>query len=293
MNVKLLITGIGLLILHGQAAAEPNVFEMYDNFNTKKYNGCKGCIDSSLWRGGERGDSVEEIERDIKGKRAYMSHISWGRADSDEGSEQGRNRFIFRDSEYFSGVCFTPRVKKYRTPACDANDGHSQARIRYLGSFYDTDNADDGGEDGIVYAGIELQRGTWTDDKKGIFEINGWVSECEGAGCEDDAWSTYDGIDDPDLTLGSTKAAKNKKPLCLAYDRVNHEIVFSYGNTYRWVNMPDHGLPVFDDDVAAENSWHVIETRTDVVNCSERQEYGSIQADFDNVEVQTFAEPIR
>ena len=292
MRIKLLLAGIGLLCLHGPVAADLDELENYDNFNGKKYNGCKGCINSSLWRGGERGNYNAEVEREIKSKRGYLSHISWGRSDADEGTEQGRNRFIFRNSEDFSGVCFTPRVKKYRLPSCGANDNHSQVRIRYVGKFFDTDNADDGGEDGLVYGGIQMSRGGWTDDKSGVFEINGWVSECEGFDCEDDAWSTYDEINDPDLWLGSVKAVKNKKPLCLAYDRMAHEIVFSYGNNVIAVTGPDHGLPAFGDNVDADWTWQVIETRTDVVNCTDKQQYGSIQADFDDVKVRRYADPM-
>ena len=289
MKIKLLVVGLGIFFLNGPVFADLDPLEKYDNFNTKKVYGCKYCINSELWRGLQRGNYVTEVEREIKGKRAHLSHRSWGRMDSDSDSEQGRNRMNFRDSADFSGACFTPRVKKYKLNSCEANEDSGQVRIRYLGNFYDTDNADAGDEDGVIYAGIGMKRGNWTDDKKGIFQISAWAQECEGADCDADAWSTYDEVDDPDLFFGTTKGSSNKKALCIGYDRANHELVFSYGNKVRIVNAGEHGLPAFGDDVDADWTWHVIETRTDVENCTTGPLSGSIDADFDNVEVRRFA----
>jgi hypothetical protein len=293
MKIKLLVVGFLLMFLNGTVVlADLDPLENYDNFNTKKVNGCKFCINSEKWRGLQRGNYTMEVTREIKAKRAHLSHRSWGTADDDGSSEQGRNRLNFRDSANFSGACFTPRVKKYELNSCEANtESSGSVRIRYLGTFYDTDNVDDAGEeDGLIYAGISLRRGNWTDDKKGIFEISGNVEECEGAGCGTDAWSTYDdfGFEDPDLFLGSVKASANKKAMCVGYDRANHEMVFSFGNKVRVVNAADHGLPAFGDNVDADWSWHVIETRTDVENCTDGPQTGFIDADFDNVKVREY-----
>jgi len=290
MKNRLLIAAIGLLFVQGPAFAELDPLQKYDNFNAKKYKGCKFCINSEKWYGAERGNRNTEVEREIRSKRVNLTHTSWGRSDSDEGTEQGRNRMIFRDRENFSGVCFTPRVRKYRIPSCNANEGSGQARIRYLGNFYDTNAADDGEEDGVVYAGFQLGRGGWSENKKGIFEVSGWAQECEGADCDADAWSTYDEDNDPDLWFGTTKGSNQKKEMCLGYDRDTHELVFSYGKEERRVNNADHGLPAFGANVDADWAWHVIETRTDVPNCSEGSLYGSIEADFDNVGVREFPE---
>jgi hypothetical protein len=296
MKIRLLVVGLGVFFLHGAALAELDPLKPYDNFNAKKYNGCKHCINSELWRGLQRGDSVTEVVREIKGKRARMSHRSWGGTDFNDDSEQGRNRMNFRDSADFSGACFTPRVKKYELNSCEDNtESSSIVRIRYLGSFYDTDSTDAGDEDGIIYAGISLRRGNWTDDKKGIFEIDAWAQECGDADCTFDAWSTYDPVDppatNPDLFFGTVKASKNKKAMCIGYDREYHELVFSYGDEVRIVNFDEHGLPAFGDNVDAEWTWHVIETRTDVENCTAGPLSGSIDADFDNVEVRRFPSP--
>ena len=291
MKTKILAAGITLLLFNGSALAELDPLKNYDNFNTKKVDGCKFCIDSDKWRGLERGDYNTEVEREVQGKRAHLRHRSWGRSDSDSGTEQGRNRMNFRDSTMFSGVCFTPKVHKYELNSCAANDDNGRVRIRYLGNFYDANGADDGGEDGVIYAGISLLRGNWTDDKKGIFEIDGWVEECEGFDCDTDAWSTYDDVNDPDLYFGTTKGSNNKKEMCIGYDRDNHEIVISYGKDVRTVGA-GFGLPAFDENMDADRSWHVIETRTDVENCTKKKLSGSIDANFDDVKVRKFSEPM-
>jgi len=293
MKLKLLMAAMAMLIFHGPAFADLDPLENYDNFNANKYNGCKKCIDSDLWIGRERGEYNTEVERNIKAKRARLWHRSWGRSDANEGTEQGRNRMNFRDSVDMSGACFTPRVSKYELNSCPGNEDNGRVRIRYLGNFYDTDGADDGGEDGVIYAAIELRRGNWSEDKKGIFEIEGWVEECEGVDCASDAWSTYDGVGvDPDLFFGTTKASNNRKEMCIGYDRANHEFVFSYGNDVRTVNAFEHGLPAFGANVASNWTWHVVETRTDVENCTSKKLSGSIDAEFDNVKVRRFSPPM-
>ena len=199
---KILTAALGLFLLQGTAVhAELDPVQQYDNFNTKKINGCKFCIDSEKWRGGERGKYIAEISRKIQGKRARLSHRSWAGDDSDEGGENARNRLQFRDSENFSGVCFVPRVLKYEINRCPGNDYAGSAQIRYVGNFYDanTDDPDDG-EIGNVYAwgGLRL----WSDSglKKKRFHVSGNASECADEDCFDDAWSTYDGVDiDPNI----------------------------------------------------------------------------------------------
>ena len=299
MKLKLLFAGLAMLFLNGPVLADLDPLKNYDNFNKKKVDGCKYCINSEKWRGLQRGDYVTEVTREIKAKRAHLSHRSWGTVDDDGSSKQGRNRLNFRDPADFSGACFTPRIKKYEINSCKANRDSedrswSQVRIRYLGNFYDTDNADDGEEDGVVYAWINMVRGAWTDDKKGIFEISGSVEECEGADCNTDAWNTWDdfGFVQPDLNFGTIKASSNKKAMCVGYDRANHEIVFAFGNKVRVVNAADHGLPAFGDNVAADWSWHVVETRTDVENCTDGPQTGFIDADFDDVKVRRMPVPV-
>ncbi len=260
----------------------------YDDFNSKKYNGCKYCIDSDNWSGRERGDHNAEISRQVRQKKLHMTLRSWGNSDSDSGTEDGRNRVQFRNSLDMSGACFVPRVRKYKLKNCAANSDDGRVRIRYLGNFYDTDNADSGEEDGLVYAGIRMQRYGDSGDKSGLFEVSAWAQECEGADCDTDAWSTYDGIDDPDLDFGTVNAGKNKKAMCIGYDRDNHELVFAFGKITRVVNLADHGLPAFGDNVELEESWHVIELRNDTENCTAGVQHGYIDADVDNVGIREF-----
>ena len=285
MKIKLLIAGFGFVFLNGTAAlADLDPLQNYDNFNDKKYNGCKNCINPDKWRGLQRGDYTSEIVREIKSKRARLAHRSWGRSDSDAGREQGRNRMNFRDSVDFSGACFTPRVKKYEVNDCGANPESSRVRIRYLGNFFDTDAADSGEEDGIIYASISLQRNSDSSAKKGIFNVSAWVDECEGTDCDTSAWGA--GVD-----FGNIKASKNKKEMCIGYDRAANgghgEFVISFGNDVRTITAAD-GLPARDANVDANWTWHVVETRADVENCSAGAISGFIDAEFDNVKIREY-----
>jgi len=265
----------------------PAVLQNYDNFNVKKYNGCKYCINSEKWRGLQRGNYNTELERAIKSKKARLSLRSWGRMDEDVGREQGRNRLNFRDSVDFSGVCFTPRIKKYEVNDCAANGSTGAVRIRYVGTFFDADDEVDDGEIGTVYGWFDMIRFADTTDKKGKFRIQGYADECQDVDCEVDNWSTYDGTNDPDLFFGTVKGATNKKAMCIGYDRVGHELVFSYGNDVRAVNAA-HDLPAFEADIVSRNTWHVIEVRNDVENCTAGRISGFVDGDVDNVKIKEY-----
>jgi len=278
MKIKLMLIGCAFLMFNGSVAlAELDLLTPYDDFNTKKFNGCKYCINPEKWMGSQRGDYVTDLQRVIKAKRARLSHRSWGRSDSDVGREQGRNRMVFRDSANMSGACFVPRVKKYDMQDCATNDGSSQVRIRYMGKFFDADIADLGQDDGMVYAAVEVRRYVDSAEKKAMFDVVGWVTECEGVDCATDAWNTV-------LNFGTVKASLNKKELCLAYDRDNNEFMLSYGSDVRTVSAVD-GLPGRADFVPSDQAWQVIETRTDVENCTSGPISAFIDADFDKVKI--------
>ena len=195
---------------------------------------------------------------------------------------------IFRDSVNFSGVCFTPRVKQYEVSDCAANGDTGRARIRYVGTFFDAEDGVDDGEIGTVYAWFDMMRSSDSPDKKGVFRIRANADECQDTNCQVDNWSTYDGINDPDLYFGTVKGAKNNKPMCIGYDRDPHQLVFSYGDDVRVVNTADHDLPAFDADMLSRNTWHVIETRNDVENCTSGRISGFVDGDVDNVKIKEY-----
>ena len=59
MRIKLLLIGFVVVSLKPTAVfGELDPLENYDNFNARKYHGCKHCIDSEKWIGFERGDSM-------------------------------------------------------------------------------------------------------------------------------------------------------------------------------------------------------------------------------------------
>ena len=259
----------------------------YDNFNAKKYQGCKFCLNTEKWIGLQRGDYNTEALREIKAKRLRMLQRTWGSSDSNLDTTQGRNRVRFRNSVNFSGVCFVPRISKYLIEGCDANPEHGHARMRYLGNFFDTGVADDA-DDGVIYAGIALIRHGDTTDKKGVFEISAWASECTAPDCSTEGWTTYDDSNDPDLFFGTVKASKNNKEICIGFDRDNHEMVFSYGKDIRIVDSANHDLPAFANDLAASQTWHVLEARNDVENCTTGKLAGYVDGYIDDVQIRAF-----
>ncbi len=288
MKIKLILAVFGLLCMNASmVSADLDPLEKYDNFNTKKYNGCKGCINVDKWRMIQRGDYNTEVTRSIKGKRLHLTQRTWGQTDTDTGTTQGRNRANFRNSVNFSGVCFVPRILKYHLEDCPANPSSGGVRIRYLGNLFDTGAADDG-DNGVIYAGINFQR--WHDfpSKKDRAYISAWASECTDANCDTEGWTTYDDTNDPDLDFGIAKASKNKKQMCIGFDRTAHEIVFSFGNDVRVVNMADHDLPAFGNNLSANQTWHVIETRSDIESCTAGKIEHYIEADADDVQIREY-----
>ena len=67
--------------------------------------------------------------------------------------------------------------------------------------------------------------------------------------------------------------------------------MFSFGGEEIVVNGPDHGLPAFEGNVDSDWSWHVLEARTDVPNCSNGPLTGYVDGDFDNVTIKEFPDP--
>ncbi len=289
MKNKILLTGFGILFLNaGVATADLDSLQNYDNFNAKKTDGCKSCLDSEKWRGLQRGDYTTEIVREVKSKKARLMHRSWGRSDSDAGREQGRNRMNFRNSVDFSGACFTPKIKKYEVKNCAANGDSSNVRVRYVGNFYDTGVTNDDGEIGVVYAWINMSRSVDFPTKKDRFHVWGAASECTDANCDTEGWTTYDDTNDPDLDFGVINGKKNKKAMCIGFDRMNNTLVFSYGNDVRVVNSADHDLPALGSNLSANQTWHVIETRGDIENCSTGPVSGAIDVEVDNVKIREY-----
>ena len=76
--------------------------------------------------------------------------------------------------------------------------------------------------------------------------------------------------------------------MCIGYDRDPHQLVFSYGDDVRVVNTADHDLPAFDADMLSRNTWHVIETRNDVENCTSGRISGFVDGDVDNVKIKEY-----
>lgn len=292
------ITGLfAYCILCTPAMAELDPLEPYDGFDAKKIGDCKKCIDPTKWEGVERGDYVGEISREVKSKRAAFSVRAWGNKTQDEGTSNGINRMLLiDDSDTISGVCFTPRVKKYELNECPGNEDNSNVMVRYVGTAYDSDDTPAGNDLGVVYMGFDFTRST-EDDANDMhpkyFNATGWAVQCHDAQCTTLDWSTADGLVD----FGEFKTS-NKTEFCVGYDPGDapgsHQLVFSAGDDVApiMVGAAD-GLPPYVQDVIPEYAWHAIETSVYAENC--QPETGGkvsayIEADVDNVSVNRKAE---
>ena len=288
--IKMAVGIICLCFFHSIAFADLDPQEMYDDFNTRKINGCNKCIDTSKWTGQERGNFVGEIERRIKANRAFFKVKSWGNADSDSGRESGRNRLRIKEAtSNISGACFTPKVTKYKNNDCSANpDQTSRVLIRYFGAMYDT-NAALEDDNGVVYASIEFRHDIEDDDngvKKSKFIASGGAWQCSNDDCSTNAWRTGDtGATDPDLWFGEFNKS-NRNEFCVGYDADSHELVFRAGSDERRVNAADNNLPKFAN--LPNDNWgiHTIEARVDVENCKTGgMQYGHLEGFVDDVKV--------
>ena len=290
------LTLIGFFVLGiscSPALADLDPLEMYDDFNAKSFNNCKKCIDITKWLGAEKGMSIGEIQRKIKAKRAFFAIRSWGKGTEDVGRTNARNRLIFRDDPgSITGVCFTPRVKKMELNDCEANeDAYSGVRIRYSGTVYDSNNASENDQNGVVGAMFSFSHNTRNEEaeglKKGEFIAWGDAYQCSNNDCSENAWTTENtGSDEtnPDLNFGVFKKS-NKTEFCVGYDSSNHELVFSAGDDIRTVNA-DNNLPARVADVHSNQVWQVIEVRTDAPNCqTDGMVSVYLEGDVDNIKV--------
>lgn len=289
-----LLAGLFLLALFCGPLLAFDDWETYDDFNTKVVYGCKGCIDTEKWRGSipSGGGSIEtEAERKIKGKRAFMSLRSWGTEDADDGRMNGRIRMHFNDDpSSITGVCFTPRIKKYELSNCGANLNGGFVGIRYLGNYYDTDGVTDETPAGHIEVNFQMFHATWHDEEKSLkkseFEVEANIYQCVGATCSDPGgWSS--GSAGVDLNFGKFKKS-NKTEFCVGYDATpgSEKFIFSAGDDVREVTNADHGLPLPQNDIHPNRVVHQIELRNRTENCqSEGMLTQYIEGDLDNIKI--------
>ena len=260
----------------------------YDDFNAKEVDGCKGCINTEKWGGMESFQRLTEVESKIKGKRGFFALRHWGSDESNEGRQSGVVGMNFNDDPAsITGICFTPRIKKYALSDCAANESGSRARMRYVGHFYDTNTATDS-DDGHLVVYLNFTHDTRDDQngwlKKGEFKVDPSLERCVSSGtfCDGQTWNAWE--NGADLDLGVLKKA-NKTEICVGYDADNHEFILSAGDIVKTVNGPDHGLPTPAFPVHPNRVRHTIQLRSEIENCEAGILTQSMEGDFDNVKV--------
>lgn len=289
--VQMIVGGFTFCLLSASAVAEFGTPELYDDFNAKKIDTCKGCLDSAKWSGSQRGTYVGEVLREVKGKRAVLEVRGWGSNDEDEGSNPARNRLhLIDEPENIVGVCITPRVKKWELNSCPSNedeDAVGRARIRYSTRLYDTDSPDDN-DDGVIYVGFQLTRSTDDEStlKSSEFHAVAWAIQCGDETCTSENWGWQKREVTGDLDFGIVNK-NNKMEFCINYDPVDHRLLFSVGPDERVFSGDD------DDPLPARANWghpdrvmQTIETRVDVENCNtDGKKSAYIIGDVDDVKV--------
>lgn len=280
---------IFLTVLSAPVLAEFDDWVLYDDFNAKMVDGCKSCIDTEKWGGFEwSGDRHRqtEVERRIKGKRAVMSVRSWGSNEDNLNRKSGEIGMIFNDDPAsITGVCFTPRIKKYELSNCQENPDAGRVEITYFGRYYDTNAADDD-QDGVVAASFNFSHGTQDDEsgylKKAEFKADGAVWRCDGDSCQEQDWNYWE--NGADLHFGVFKKS-NKTEFCVGYDAINQKFIFSAGDDEKEVTHADHDLPLPLNEIHPNQVSHYIQFRNRIENCESGVLTQYVEGDFDNVKV--------
>lgn len=267
------LVAFGLLATSAYAV-EP--FATYDRFNRKAQR-----INPNKWLGGEWCCLAAETSRRIQSKKLVMTHRNYGDPSSDNGGTRSVNVLYFPNPGPISQIKAHLRIKSYELTNCATNsDDSGNVRVRFVGSFFNTEEDTSMGETGDVWASIGLRRNLTTKGGRRKYDVAAWVSRCDNEDC-----SKYTDLPLP-MGLGQVT---NKATVSIIHDPDNDKFTFR-------VNKND---PL--DVSYAGQKWNekseptVAEKRLVVLaqseNCSTKRATAAIDARIDNVMVNKSALP--
>jgi len=249
----------------GNAAALEGM-TAYDNFSVSP-------IDPTKWSSFER-------KRGIGNGMLQMVERDWGQTSSDTGTlANSYSTFITRPSKV-TQLKASVLLNAVDVTGCAANSSLSAARARIAGYFFNTGNPVSGNSTGDVAAQVRIIRYSNSTDAPGVARVEGLALVCLNSGCSDS--HTIGAVQQlGTLSVGQTAV------LQLEWDRANKAFHFMRDTT-----TTASVTYTLNDSIAPASDGKYVGLRTEVASCqSGPRAYSSIDASFDNVQVNKSAAP--
>jgi hypothetical protein len=233
-----------------------------------------GPINGNLW-------SQLDRDRVVAGSALNMTLREAGGIDSDSGSKTvswGQGPTL---PQSISQLKAQLRVNGYDVGSCAANPGTSRVRARLFGTFFNTGNPLSGSNVGDMFAQIRVYRDSDSADPPGVMRVDALVTLCQNADCSEGRG--VGGVPG----LGTVNVGQNIV-LQIEWDKANKKFVFARDN---YAQTAEVGYTQSDASQPGRG-YRSIGLRTDLENCAGGpQVFGSIDARFDNVSVNSRAKP--
>lgn len=241
-----IVAQAGLALLIGMALPNVHAVEnmvLYDAFST-------GTIDSGKW-------SQSEFVRSTDGTGTMRQTVRyWGITDGDSGSDSYSNTNSVTDPTRITQLRASVKVASIEATACPANAAASVARVRLIGSFFNTGNPRTGSFYGDVIAQIYLYRASDSGDGAGVLRVTGSAVVCTDTDCNTN--SSLGSVDLGTATVGSWVS------LQVEHDKANKRFVF--GRDSGAVTKPL--AYSVSDSVAPSRNFKGVGTRHTVARCA-------------------------
>lgn len=236
-------------------------------------------INADIWADQERvralvgttqtGTALRHVQRDVGGTSSNIGFnaFSW-------------NSSLSRPSAV-TQLRSIVRVTAMSVTGCPANTGAtSRVRARLLGTFFNTGVRTPNSNVGDVLAQAWIARSANSTDPSGVMRVEGWVGVCMDATCQ--------GVSQVGSTVSlGTATVGDSVTLAIEWDRALNKFTFVRDNGAASATIP-YSL---SDGVEPSVSFKSVGTRTEVANCTAAATTASIDATFDNVNVNTRAKP--
>lgn len=256
-----------LLLASLSCAAQTTTTTLYDNFNQR-------FINEALWFSGCFGFSVtENCATDIRfgtsdelGAPEGQLHLArgmTGNSNSDTGTNYGTAEVFFRNPVPIKSITADITVLKAEILTCASNSAFTFGQAIIIARFF---NAGNGTESDDVGASIAVRRSAFTPEEQ--LEVS--------------AGFFHNGDFSHNLFLGNIPIG-TPITATVAWDKANHQFVFSWTNKLTHVTTPGALSYSFSDTTPAADPEKHLNVEIFPANCSATRAWVSTDALFDNV----------